>query len=218
MTKGELTELIQRHLAGGEVPADVRGKYHENVIALYLGLAYNTALWNLTKVSKATRKSSSLDQYIKTFDVDKTDIKCDDKSKEFYIETPADIPQTMGGQAVRYVGSPVKGSRGWLYRNPTAHDVFNELDVNLVDQSPRYSIDGDRIYIFNILDTNLPECVRVKMLTSFEDYDDDDEIPIPGGQDMSLLPPVIQLMQSIGKEELVNDNQIQAEASMRKSR
>ncbi len=216
MTKSEYIELIQRNLAGGEVVADVKGIYHENVVALYIAIAFNSALWELVKVSQATRDSSTLDQYIKTFDISKSNVQCDDKSGLFFIYTPSDMPQVIGGQAIRYVGSSKKNSRGYLYRNPTGHDVFNELDVNLVDQSPRFSPEDDKIFLYNILEVDFPEYFRVKMITSFEDYDNDDSLPMPGGKDIELFPAIIQLIRSQSKEDLINDNRVDNEIQRRR--
>lgn len=218
MTKGEIVELLQRHLAGGEVPADIRGKYHENVCARYLEIAYDAAVGEERRVSQAKRESSETDKFLKSYIINGDAVKCNEVTKEFYIELPEEAPSSPSGNDIMYFGSAAKGSRGWIYRHQAAHDVFNELDVNLVDQSPRYSIEGDKFYFYNVLDTNIPENFSVRMVAGFDDYEDDDEIPMPEGQEAKIFTMVIQIMMTMGREELINDNEIQAEATMRRTK
>jgi hypothetical protein len=213
MTKGAYIELIQRGLSGGETPADLRGKYHEKVISKYVEMLFNKLLFDMAKMAMAMRDSTTLDQYTKRYDIPKEDIKKSDDCN-YSFELPATPPQMPGGQAIRWVGpcGECGTTKGWLYRSPTAHDVFSELDVDLVDQSIRYSPEGNTILLCNACNTDIPDCIAIKMITSFEDYEDEDNLPMPGGQDAEVFAAVVQLMMAQPPEELGNENVVNADS------
>lgn len=211
MTKGDFVELIQRSLAGGEVPADVRGKYHENIVEKFVDLAFSTFMWELVKASIATRDFTPLDVYTRDYYVAKADIKIDASRGQQYIDLPAPVPQLLGNNAIRYVGAAKEGSRGYLYRNPSSNGVYDELDVNLVDQTTRYSPENGKVYFLNF--HTPPASILLKLVTSFDGFDDNDEFPLPGGQDLYIFPQIVELLRGRPdiKEETRNDNVINSE-------
>jgi hypothetical protein len=202
MRKDKYIELIQRNLSGGDVPADVKGKYHEKTVALYVELAYNKILWDVVQMSNQLKEWASLEKYTKSYIV--TSILRDEVREQYYIETPVPLMELPFGEAVRYVGPADDESSGFIPRDPRATKVMAGLDVEIVDQTVRYQIEHDKIY-FRLME-NAPPRLMVKMIVPFGSFDDLDDIAMPGGLDSPVFAQVMKLVREGEiKSDVVNN-------------
>ena len=75
MRKINLIELVIDFLAGGDAPDDVKGKYHPEIIANHLALAYNEAVLESYLEGKAYSDYSILDAWARNYPINIIDSK-----------------------------------------------------------------------------------------------------------------------------------------------
>ena len=84
MKKAVLIELIKENLAGGDAPAEIRGKYDPRIIEKYLDMAYNDVVFNLYEAGyQKGGDYSALDNFGKSY---KVTIQEDKERKEYCSE------------------------------------------------------------------------------------------------------------------------------------
>lgn len=209
MKKIEIIELIQRNLAGGDVPADIQGDYDEEIITLYIAMAYNKIFFELVRASYNIADSTPLDKFTKAFIIEQDDIKKDTIRKKFYIELPIPSANVPWNEAIRYCGPADEESAGYIWRSPAASPVMGGLEIETVEQGIRYMIENQRVY-FYLMDSE-PEAIMIKMLMSWEAWDDLDDIGIPAGTDSQLFNIVVSQIQGADNRDDVVTNQNQDE-------
>lgn len=207
MTKEQLVEAVQRRLGGGEVTSDVQGKYPFEAVAAYVEMAYNQMLFELAKIAKATRDTSTLTGMAKTFEV--TDFIKDEDRDQYYIVNPVSIPQLPNAMAIREIRPIKAGSKEYIYRDPASDSIFDELDVNVVDQSIRYQPENSRIYFKGMTDDKIPSKLLLRVVVGFDGYDEDEDIHVPAEQDVSLLDMTVKMLLDNKQEDTINDTTLQ---------
>lgn len=203
MKKAAIIELVQRNLAGGDVPADVIGQYDIDIVTLYVEMSYNGLMFQLVTASKNMGDMSALDLFTKAFIV--SSIKSDTVRNKFYIELPKPLANVPHAEAIRYCGPPEDEGSAYIYRTPDANAVMAGLDIEVVEQGIRWFIENQRVYFYK-MNTKVDN-VMVKMLMAWSAWDDNDDIGIPAGADSQLFNMVVtQIQTGDGKQDVINDS------------
>ncbi len=201
-TKAQLVELAQEALAGGEVVAELRGKYHEAVVSLFLGMAYTDIIQ--TGFNNAGSDYSVFDNLAKRYygKVEESTIT----GKRFYkIPVPL-IPLTPKHACIRSVSLQYGQQRAFAPISNTSAPIWGELEAMRVDSTCAYMIEENEI-IFELNPPPVGADLLVKIIPSFENYDDDDTVVVPGGQNTALFTQMYQIMSLRGNRDLqINDN------------
>lgn len=203
MRKITLIELAQDYLAGGDAPDDVKGRYHPEVIANLLALAYNSVVMATYLEAKAYSDYSVLDAWALNHTINITD-----------DEVPLPYPpvQLPNGMGIIQVACGNDLTNVFAYRETNANAVFNALDVGSVSTKPTFYLEvnsgtGNNSHVLKV--AQVPDgvsSVKVKMIVPFDQVDDFETISIPAGKEEMLLQAVVTLLREKPAEDTINDN------------
>jgi hypothetical protein len=203
-TKEQLIELGQESLAGGEPSAAMRQKYHHAVVAQFLGMAYD----DLLQILFADAKGDTMvfDAFTKPF---KAIVAYDSARDEKYITLPAKmIPLTPKQAGIRAI-SMYKGQQiAFAPVQSTASPMWAEMEAMKIDSTISYYLEGESSVFFP--GPNVPETgaqLMVKLICTFAEFADTDEITVPGGKNEVLFNSMYQFMNRRGnRKQDTNDN------------
>ena len=224
MRKIEIIELVKDYLAGGDAPDDVKGRYHDEIIANHLSTAYKRVVFDTWLEAKQFSDYSIMDVWAKEYDLT-PDYFGSDQTIVKLPFPPIQLPNAKGIlQVVPII--PWSGGLEWdpddanafAYRETTSNAVFIALEVNAVSTRPnfyleQYQVGANQVeyqlHLQNIPDTLLPggsNRVRVKMIVPFEVLDLYDEVALPAGKEDLMIRGVIELLQGKPPEDRINDS------------
>jgi len=205
MKKIHLIELVQDFLAGGDAPAEIKGRYHPEIIANHLALAYNKIVFDTWLEAKQYSDYSTLDGWAKNHTLS---IASNAVALPY---PPVQLPNAMGILQVS-AGSDLNNT--FAYRETNANSVFNALDVGSVSTKPTFYLEvnpgaGINSHVLQLgLVPNGVTTVKVKMIVPFDEVDDFATITIPAGKEDILIGYVIELMMKKLPEDNINDNKV----------
>ncbi|RLD59335.1 MAG: hypothetical protein DRI97_01230 [Bacteroidetes bacterium] len=203
MRKITLIELVLDHLAGGDAPDDVRGKYHPEVIANLLALAYNDVVMSAYMEGKMHSDYSVLDAWALNHTINITNNM---------VPLPYPPVQLPNGMGILQVACGNDLTNVFAYRETNSNAVFNALDVGSVSTKPNFYLEqnagsGNHSHLLQVaLVPDGVTSVLVKMIVPFDAVDDFATISIPAGKEKQLIDGVIALMREKPPEDTVNDN------------
>jgi len=192
MTRDQFVELIRRNLQGSDAPAAIRGKYSEREIQLYSEMAYNDMVSMLGEEANKTKDYSLMDSFGKAY---KRIIKYDSERDEKYLDIEVQIVPLRDNAGVRLVSPYKNQSASFDYRDNTSRSVFDTLLVNVVDNTPTYYVESQRIYLDDNVNKDLTT-IMIKVIPLFSALKSEDEILIPGGENGQVFQRVIELIQN----------------------
>jgi len=192
MTRDQFVELIRRNLQGSDAPAAIRGKYSEREIQLYSEMAYNDMVSMLGEEANKTKDYSLMDSFGKAY---KRIIKYDSERDEKYLDIEVQIVPLRDNAGVRLVSPYKDQSASFDYRDNTSRSVFDTLLVNVVDNTPTYYVESQRIYLDDNVNKDLTT-IMIKVIPLFSALKSEDEILIPGGENGQVFQRVIELIQN----------------------
>lgn len=203
MRKITLIELVQDYLAGGDAPDDVKGRYHPEIIANLLALAYNQVVMQTYMEGKQYSDYSVLDAWALNHDINITDNA---------VPLPYPPVQLPNGMGIIQVAAGNDLNNTFAYRETNANSVFNALDVGAVSTKPTFYLEvnagsGNHSHVLQV--AKVPDgctSVKVKMIVPLDQVDDFATISIPAGKESLLMEAVVELMRQKPKEDIVNDN------------
>jgi hypothetical protein len=203
MRKIELIELVKDYLAGGDAPDDVKGRYHDQIIANFLALAYNQVVFQTFMEGKAHSDYSVLDAWAKNHTINIVD------STAPLPYPPVQLPNGMG---ILQVACGNDLTNVFAYRQTNANAVFAALDVGSVSTKPTFYLEqntGSGINSHVLQLAQVPDgvtSVKVKMIVPLDQVDDFETVSIPGGKEDTIIGYVIELMRQKPPEDEINDN------------
>lgn len=202
MTREQFTSLIIDYLAGGICPADLRGRYHPQIIDKYVEMAYGDILYGVNANAVNFRDFGQLDSYTKAYK--NVQVAHDSDRDEFYSILPATTVELPKNRGIRLI-SPMQDqkSKFWYSENNTA-DVFEELEVGTIVNKTRYYVEGNKVYYRNY-DENITDLL-FKLVVPFSEFDDDEEVPIPAQQSTQVFNMIVTLLRQKPPEKQTNDN------------
>jgi hypothetical protein len=203
MRKITLIELAQDYLSGGDAPDDVKGRYHPEVIANLLALAYNQVVMATYLEGKQHSDYSVLDAWALNHTiaiVSKT------------VALPYPPVQLPNGMGIIQVAAGTDLNNTFAYRETNSNSVFNALDVGQVSTKPTFYLEvnagsGNNSHLLQV--DKVPDgctSVKVKMIVPFDQVDDFATISIPAGKESMLFEAVVTLLRDKPQEDTVNDN------------
>jgi hypothetical protein len=203
MRKITLIELVLDHLAGGDAPDDVKGKYHPEIISNLLALAYNEVVMTTYLEGKMHSDYSVLDAWALNHTINITDNA---------VPLPYPPVQLPNGMGILQMAAGSDLTNVFAYRETNANAVFNELEVGSVSTKPFFHLEvnagsGTHSHVLQL--GKVPDgCtfVKLKMIVPFDAVDDFATISIPAGKERQLIDGVIALLREKPPEDTVNDN------------
>jgi len=208
MKKIEIAELILDWLSGGDAPADIKGRYHENVILKHMNNAYGVVLELVCQQAKRQMDYSVLDSWAREYTAGITD------GVVTFPYPPMQLPDNRG---ILYIvpgtGTSKDLTNPFLYRETNAQGILSHLEVSTVLTNPTYYIEQNAASVDNV-DThqavveNVPEgitSVTMKLIVPLEEVELYDEVSMPAGKEDILVKSVIAIMQGKPVEDVIND-------------
>ena len=199
MTKGALIELIQERIKGGALNSDVWKKAHPLVIEKYIGMAFNTIFYTIFK-----NEPEGLNLYAKLYK--DNEVKQD---SDYYIDLPCSIVQMPDNSSsikkVSVSGNSLSdtGEAVFLPASLLANPVLARLGTIGRSGVITFRVEGYRIY-FTDFDPSIKK-VDVYAITPFEDFNLDDEIAIPAGQDLNFVDMILKFFMGIPEDRATNN-------------
>lgn len=203
MRKIHLIELVKDFLAGGDAPDDVKGRYHDEIIANLCALAYNKIVFQTWLEGKAHSDYSILDAWAKNHTLNITN----DTVPLPY--PPVQLPNAMG---ILQVSAGTDLENVFAYRETNSNAVFAALEVGSISTTPWFYLEvntGTGINSHTLQLGNVPDgctTVKVKMIVPLDQVDDFTTIVIPAGKEEELIGFVIELLRQKPPEDIINDN------------
>lgn len=185
MKKGELIEIIQSYKTSGIITSDVLKNAHPIIVSKYIDMALNNIMFEIFK-----KNPEEVDIYGKWYNG--VDIKS--ISGNYYCDLPCTKIQLP--KNTPYIRSIVeqgnRDSSTFIYSKSTSRSVFSRLGTINRSGCITYSIE-DKIYFDSNFDKNITK-VDMFAITAFSDLSDNDEFPIPAGQDLNLIQLVLKFI------------------------
>jgi len=203
MRKIHLIELVKDFLAGGDAPDDVKGRYHDEIIANLCALAYNKIVFQTWLEAKAHSDYSILDAWAKNHTLN---ITSDTVPLPY---PPVQLPNAMG---ILQVSAGTDLENVFAYRETNSNAVFAALEVGSISTTPWFYLEvntGTGINSHTLQLGNVPDgctTVKVKMIVPLDQVDDFTTIVIPAGKEEELIGFVIELLRQKPPEDIINDN------------
>lgn len=196
MTKETLIELVIARLAA-EV-ADKKTQYSQQEIEKYVEIVYNSVINSVCVSAISQQDYSALDSYIKAYK--NVSVTCDTDRDEWYSTLPASIIQLPSNRGIVSI-SPMKDRKiSFIYRRNGASEIYENLEVGLINTTPTFYVENSDIFYCSRMDSDLAEeGVLMKLIVPFDEFDDDEEITLPGGKDFDIVGLVVEAI--LGKQK-----------------
>lgn len=207
MTKYQYIELVQRWLAGGDAPADIRKKYSFKLVGKYCEMGYNRLLLNTWKFDDDPNKCS-LNNYVKNYV--KT-ITQDATTSGKYITVEGNkligLPYDV---AIRYICPHNNGTNVSDFNNPYwrremgAGNVFDQLEVGNSTLYPKirwYYNDG-KVWLENV---SSETHVLLRQVVPFDSYSSTEDLPMPSTGDIDILTMVTEVLRQTEPKDVKPD-------------
>lgn len=207
MTKAQWIALVVDNLAGGDCPDELQGRYHPEIIAKYVEIAFDTMLNR-----NATQKENKQDElgmdswkYDSMTKVYFQEIKKDERRNRFYSELPVNIIDITNNGGIRMISPAKEELSAFVPRRLNDSFIMGDLDVSCQKGLITYTLESKRVYYAGDIDCNWKE-VMMKLAVRFDDLDDDDDITIPNGRSGEVFDLVWTWMRKKLPEDIVNDS------------
>lgn len=203
MRKIELIELVKDYLAGGDAPDDVKGRYHDEILANLLALAYSQVVMQTYLEGKQYSDYSVLDAWAKNHTINIV------SGVVALPYPPVQLPNAMGILQVACNGNL---DNTFAYRETNANSVFAALEVGSISTKGYFYLEintGSGNNSHRLVLGNIPDgvtAVQVKMIVPFQYIDDFETVSIPGGKENTLIGYVVELLRNKPPEDIINDN------------
>lgn len=202
MNKSQLIELVRRNLQGGDAPISVRKKYDPRLVMLYVEMAYNDLVSLLYDDGiKKGGDFSALDNFGKSY---KRQLKYNSDREEYYLDLDMDIVPLPDNQGIRLVSPWLNQANSYDYRDNNAQGVFSLLLNDTVSTRPWFYTELPYIFLGHIptpkgSKTEPTDELMVKVIPPFNKLDDNDEVFIPGGNNLKLFELVYNVVNQVNK-------------------
>jgi len=210
MRKIELIEMVLDNLSGGDAVADVRGRYHPQMISKFLEAAYNDLIYQVVEAA-IDRKNNKVDfTVVDAFAKIHRNIAVSDdadRSLKYSILpfAPLKLPEDRG---IRMICPEDDPTNPFAPVDNNSQAVFAALDVGVVDDVPTYFLEkmvGNEYRVY-YPDDVVTTKVTMLLILPLSEYDDYDDIPMPAGKDLSIVDTVVERLREKPQEDVVNDN------------
>ena len=170
-------------LAGGNMVADLKSRYPTMLVESVMAEAYGSILASMFEQYKRGtlgKDQFSLDVYTQTYTPNTTTpftVLYDTEREEWYSLFPKDAVVLLDNEHIRMIAPLKDQNAAFAPVALGATPIFSELEVNSLSDIAEYYIEGKKIfYRFPIV--NYTDLI-LKMVTAFEDLDDNDVVDEP---------------------------------------
>jgi len=203
MTKEQAVELTIDYLAGGSCPADLRGKFHPEIISKYWEMVYNEILYGVNANAIDYRDFGQLDSYVKAYK--NVAVQYDADRDEHYSLLPALVVQLPKNRGIRSISPSQDQKLKFWYSDNNTDDVYSELEVGKIIKRVRYYVENNKVYYRNY-DHNITGLL-FKLVVPFSEFSDTENIAIPAQQNAQVFNMIVNLLRQKVSEKNTNDNQ-----------
>lgn len=202
--KIELIELI-KHRLEGEAETKNLGKLHNNVLAYFIGRAFNSLLIQVFR-----NNLSNFDAYTKWYK--NVDIRYDSQTQIYYSVLPAPVIQLpRKGDGIMQINDMLDKTIQYVPMSNGELQNIEGLDVDTIDAVVGYVFKNGRVEYQGVVDydgsqSTYSDVVRMLLVIPFEEYADTDYVQIPTGSDELLLQTVINLLINMPDSDNLNNN------------
>jgi len=204
MTKRNFIDLIRHGLAGGDMVADLEGRYHEAIVEKYVELAISAVLKNVQDNAIKYKDFGQLDDYTTTFVG--VAVSYDSDRDEYYSLLPAKVVKLYMNRGIRFISPNKDQSSKFLYRDNNSDDVFTELEIDSIDGTIRWYAEAQSVY-YKFMTTEVAASgVLMKLIQPISALADTDELNIPAGKEDYVIDFVRKYVAKMPPEDVINDN------------
>lgn len=201
MTRKGLIEMVQHRLAGGNTNADGIGKYHDEMVAVFIARAFEQIMYQVFM-----RDKSNLDLYAKWYDG--VPVVYDNNRHTYTATMPVSVVQFPETAGIRRI-MPDRLNKGDMNNSyiPVrigAEEAYNNLEVGKISSKSGYRLIGKTIDL--IFHNPNVEYLSMLLVPPFDELEDEDTVYLPSGQDVALIDMVTQLMGINKLEDQANNN------------
>jgi len=202
MQKGKLIESIRQEILRQQPTLDSNKHAHFLTIEVEVGKAYNSAIKTFYNNDK-NLDNAELDFYAKTYTLPVTETA--GVYSATLTATPIELKKNLGIRSVKPKSS-ISGEVGefsFIRTSETELELIKNLEVYCCSKKAFYYKDGNKIVLsYPIKEYTLIKNVVVKMLPSFDDLADTDNIEFPEGE----INPTLIILQLMGIRPVNNLN------------
>jgi len=196
MRKDKYIELIRTNIFGGIATVDRLQTADPRMIELDIAAALNTLFFQTFK-----KDSSNLDRYSKPYL--NVPVLYETSTQTYYSILPAKV--------IQY---PICGDGIWNINTMLGKDVtFNPIQMGNkeflfesewkdIDDVIGYSLSGSRVDYFNF--DPIITAVKMDLVVDFTEWNMDEDVPIPSGQDMEVIN-IIRQMYNLKPKDIINN-------------
>ena len=196
--KKALIELV-RHRVVGEYQAKQMGKVGDQMIAAYIGRAFNSLLLDVFRANFA-----NFDPYTKEYTG--VAINQDSTTNIYYSTLPAPVIQLPRiGDGIMHIAGATSESVEFVPMTNGMLQNIEGLEVDQIDDVIGYVFKHGRVEYQGMSTAIAAGTVRMSLVIPFEEYDEDDLVQIPTGSDDILIKKVLELIMGTPDSDKVND-------------
>lgn len=202
MRKDKFIELVIKSIRPDTVTAEAKGKYHPKVFELFISTVYNRILYEAQK----TGDQFALDSYIISPPAELT-VSKDTAKNAYYVDLLVPLVQLSRNEGLREV-HPIKDpTAAFAIMANISHATMHHTEVFDIDSTGQAKVEGNRIWLYhpNMSDY---ETILVKQIVSFDNINQDQDVPMPAGTEELIITSVKQMVAQYPQslEDTVQDN------------
>lgn len=192
MTKEELVDLIKLKCGGGDMPAELKGRYSPQEIEKYLEMVFDDTIYQTYVAGYKTGDFSQVDNYLLSYFFTP---KYNSSRDQYYIELipqPIPLPDNF---SIRQVSLPKDQSFQFAPVDNTSSRVWSKLEADFVSPVIGYSVEAYLLFFDNKFPKNLASSsIMVKQIVPFSSLQDKNSVFVPGGNNTAVFEKVVQMM------------------------
>ncbi len=202
MTKKGLIEIVQFRLAGGNTTADGIGKYHPEIIAVFIARAFEQIMYQVLM-----KEESNLDLYAKWYD--NIPVVFDNNRHTYTATLPVSVVQFPKSAGIRRIMPDRLLHNGNMDSSFVpikigAEEAYNNLEAGKISSKCGYRQIGKTIDL--VFHNPNVKYLSMLLVVPFDELEDEDTVYLPSGQDLTLIDMVTQLMGINKMEDQSNNN------------
>lgn len=190
MTKEKLVEIFT-HRLNGHISDETSSSYDPQLVAEYINLGFNTMMWEIFRQG-AFNLDNYTRRYPETLTTSGVAVTYDTYQDLYFSTLPVNIvPLPRVGSGVVKIQTLKGSSVNFVPMANMEKELLSGQEVDLVSSIIRYIVRGDIIEYTNMTSTIASSGVKMDLVIPFSEYDWDDTILIPSGQDERLFEMVV---------------------------
>lgn len=197
-------ELIKQRLIGGDSNSDTKHKFHDQVIKQYITLAMEQLSGQAQQGMVNYEDIGYMDCYIKPFE--DVEIKQNVNRDEYYIDLPAKPAQLYKNAGIKIIQYMKSKEYQFRYMANNRANVYFNLPSFKISNEVRYYVENQKVFFSDHIMKNTTEKLLVKLIT-FENLEDEDEIPIFAGKELDFIDVIFQMLMGTQPKDDITDNQ-----------